>query len=78
MDTNNEIILTTEEQQIINADLAHNFNIIPKEDKGKIVSFFIDETKFNDSIKQELELIIGKGIELHPVSTDMVNKALIS
>lgn len=78
MDTDKEIILTTEEQQIINADLAHNYAIIPKEDKGNSVSFFIDETVLRDTIAEELELIIGKSIELYPVATAVINKALIS
>ncbi|MBQ4821393.1 type II/IV secretion system protein [Aquimarina sp. MMG016] len=73
-----EIILTTEEQQIINADLAHNYNIIPKEDSGNSIIFFVDENTFDASITDELELIIGKNVELVPVSSEIINKALVS
>ncbi len=78
MDTIKEIILTTEEQQIINSDLAHNYSIIPKEDKGSCICFFIDETIAQEAVIDELELIIGKAVELHPVSSEIIDRALVS
>lgn len=77
MDIVKEITLTTEEQQIINTDLAHNYQIVPKEDKGNSTSFYISETVAKDPIKEELELIMGKKVELYPVSADTINRALI-
>ncbi|MDY8138470.1 GspE/PulE family protein [Aquimarina sp. 2201CG5-10] len=78
MNTANEIILTTEEQQIINADLAHNYGIIPKKDTVNTIDFFIDESQEQESIIDELELIIGKSVRLHPVASEIIQKALIS
>lgn len=78
METIKEIILTTEQQQIINSDLAHNYNIIPKEDKGNTISFYIDEILLDSAVIDELELIIGKNVELHPAPPEVIGKALIS
>ncbi|WP_378175226.1 GspE/PulE family protein [Aquimarina sp. SS2-1] len=77
MDIVKEIILTTEEQQIINADLAHNYQIVPKEDRGNQLSLFIKETAAKEAVKEELELILGKTIVLYPVAEDIINRALI-
>lgn len=73
-----EIILTTEEQQIINADLAHNYGIIPKEENDQKISFYVDDSATNGAMVDELQLIFGKSIELLPVASGVINKALVS
>lgn len=71
-----EIKPTIEEQQVINSDLAHNYRIIPKEVNGVGIDFFVDESKLFDTLTDELELILGKKIGLHTVSSEMMSKAL--
>ena len=71
-----EIIINTTEKQLINADLANNFKIIPKEFEENIASFFINEEKNLSLVQEELELIIGKSVHLIPVSTELIEKAL--
>lgn len=78
MDSIDEIILTTEQQQIINSDLAHNYSIIPNEDKGDCISFFIDEKENSASVAEELELILGKEIELQTIASEKIHRALVS
>lgn len=77
MEVVKDIILSTEEQQIINADLAHNYQIVPKKDTGNSVSFYINERLSKETTKEELELILGKRVELHPVPSETISKALI-
>ncbi|SEK30019.1 type IV pilus assembly protein PilB [Aquimarina amphilecti] len=77
MDIVKEIILSTEEQQIISSDLAHNYQIVPKEDTANLISFFISESASKETVKDELELILGKSIKLYTVSIDIINRALI-
>ncbi len=71
-----EIKLTVEEQQVINSDLAHNYGIIPKEVNDAGISFFVDESKFFDTLNEELELILGRKVVLHNTSSEFVSKAL--
>ncbi|UZO80685.1 GspE/PulE family protein [Aquimarina sp. ERC-38] len=73
-----EIVLTTEQQQLINAEIAHNYKVIPKEDKGSTLYFFVDQEHNHTSTREELELILGKTIALVPVSSKVVVKALVS
>ena len=69
--------LSVEEQQIINADFAHNYGIIPKRVGDTSIDFFIDESMFFHSLGDELELILGKKIILHTVSSEAIKKLLI-
>ena len=71
-----EIILSTEEQQIINAELAHNYNIVPHKTDGNTLTFYIDEIHCNNALKEELELILGYGIHFTIVSSQLIQKAL--
>lgn len=71
-----EITLTIKNQQIINSDLAHNYGIVPREVRGSCIDFFVDETKLFDSLTNELELILGKKVELVSTPSDVVQKAL--
>ncbi len=73
-----DIRLTTDIQQLINADLAHNYRVIPKSKESDGVHLYIDERSNQSSVQEELELILGAGIALHPVSTEVLNKALVS
>lgn len=71
------IKLSIEKQQIINADLAHNYGIIPKEVAETSMDFFVDEEMVFEALVDELELILGKTITLDPISSETIKKALI-
>jgi len=70
------INISTEIQQIITADQAWHYQIIPKSSTNTSLSFYIDDIKFNDSLKDELELLFGKTIELESVNSDIISKSL--
>lgn len=72
------ITITTELKQLINADLAHAFKVIPKQDNTDTLHFYCTETSDKEAIKDEFELIFGKNIVLDTVPENIINKALIS
>ena len=78
IETFTEISLTTDVQQLINADLAHNYRIIPKSKEADVLHLYIDETIDATQTHEELELIIGNRIVLHPIQNAILNKALSS
>lgn len=71
-----EIILTTDLQQSIAADLAWNYRIVPRsmEDGEKVL--FIDESQDIELIIDELNIVFGQGVELIRVEPERITKAL--
>ncbi len=76
MNITNDIQIAVELQQVVNADLAHHYAIIPKENTADVMTFFIDESKYKEEDKEELELYLGKTVQLEPTSSEQVKKAL--
>ncbi len=72
-----EITLTVEQIQIINSDLAHNYGIVPKEISTSGISLYVDNQMLFDSLENELELILGKKIDLIATPSEVVKKALV-
>jgi type IV pilus assembly protein PilB len=74
----NHIDINVELQQSINSDLANHFKIVPKSVSDDSFSFYIDAENENNlkSIKDELELILNKKIELEVTPSDIVRKSL--
>jgi len=77
LDIATEIQLTIDKQQIINADLAHNYGIIPKEVNATEIHFYVDERLFFEALTDELSLILGKKVEVFKTSTSAIQKALV-
>lgn len=71
-----EIQISTELQQLVNADLAHHFKVIPKKDAPDTLELYIDETNYDKSVTEELELYLGKPLLFEKVSSEVLNKAL--
>ncbi|WP_298487856.1 GspE/PulE family protein [uncultured Maribacter sp.] len=70
------IEIPVELQQIINAELAYHFKIIPKSKTSGLIEFYIDENQLIETTKEELELYLGKEIVLFKVDEKLLNKAL--
>ena len=62
--------------QLISADQAHHYGIIPKTVEGAVHSFYIDEKKYSLSVREDLELILGQEVHLVKTASDAINKAL--
>jgi len=69
------INITTELKQVITADQAWHYSIIPKSN-GEALSFFIDKEKNAEEVKDELELLLGKKIKLEKAASDIIRKTL--
>jgi type IV pilus assembly protein PilB len=75
----NEMIehtVTTELLQKITADQAWHYTIVPKTSKGSVLELYIDETKKQDFIKHELEMLLGGDVHLFPISAAETHKLL--
>jgi general secretion pathway protein E/type IV pilus assembly protein PilB len=76
MEIEKVITLPTELQQLITVDQAWHYGIIPKSSDGHRFEFYIDEHRFSMEIRNELEMLFGKEIELQKVSSELINKTL--
>ena len=65
-----EILQTVTPQQ------AWHYSIIPFEKEASLVSFYIDESKINQNFEDELELLLGKAVALHPLDSQLIQRAL--
>mgnify|MGYP003665688804 CR=1 FL=1 len=71
-----EIKISTENQQLIQADVAYHYGVIPKYLENDILTFFAKDEIDIESSTNELELILGKKIVLEIVESSIINKAL--
>lgn len=70
------IPLKVEDLQLITADQAWHYRIIPKAHSGNDITFFIDDATFHPSVEEELEILFGKNIRLETTSSDVVSNSL--
>ena len=71
-----KITIPTEVLQIISADLANSYRIIPfKQDNDKLF-VYVDESQWDQSVLEELCLVIGKKIEIEKIDSNSIKKAL--
>lgn len=76
MSTSHDIQIPVEIQQLISADLAHHYSIIPKNQLGDKITLYIDEHRHSEGVEDELELYLGKTIVLERISSETIQKAL--
>lgn len=69
------IALSTTEKQIINAEQAWHYSIIPKE-ISEPWTFYIDKEKYSADVKEELEVLLGRNIRLVKLESGLIHKAL--
>ena len=67
--------INTQLQQVINAEQAHYYRIIPSDQTNGDLSFLTDSNN-PDQIKNELEIILGKKIFLTIESSDIIQKII--
>jgi len=69
--------LSVELLQSINSDIANHFKVIPKLITDLKLDFYIDE-KINskEDVSSQLELLLDKKINLHPIDSALIQKAL--
>ncbi len=73
----NFIPLSTHLKESINPKQAWHYRIIPQEIQEDRSSFFIDEQQFSQGIKNELQIILGKELNLIPKDPETIQNTLI-
>lgn len=74
MELTEKTILKAEDLQLITADQAWHYQIIPAGKNGKGLKLFTSNS--DASLADELEILLGSQIELLPAESDIVKKAL--
>lgn len=71
-----EIQFLTEIQHSISSDLANHYRVLPKSVSDIDMELYIDESSNIESVRDELELFLGKKIVFNPVKSYEIEKAL--
>ena len=73
---NPSFTLSTEVQQLLTTEQAWHYGVIPRTIENGTVSLFIDELQWTQSAEDELELLLGKRVELEKSSSEHVRMLL--
>jgi general secretion pathway protein E/type IV pilus assembly protein PilB len=66
----------TELLQVITVDQAWYYSVVPKKAGSQKLEFFIDSTRYSAEIRNELEILFGKQIELEKAEPDFIYQTL--
>jgi type IV pilus assembly protein PilB len=76
LETVDYIALTTEMKQALSTEQAWHYRIIPKVQTTACLECYIDENAFHQAIQNELEIVFGKSVILHPLNTRTIEQTL--
>lgn len=76
MATIESIELSTELQQLLTAEQAWHYRILPHSSNNGSITFWVDEGRSLNGLTDELEILLGKQIVLEKAPTDTVQQAL--
>lgn len=76
MNTIKDISISTELQQLISAEMAWNYGIIPAEKLDEQLTFYISEDVATENIKDDLAIILGSDIHFIAVKDDLLRRNL--
>lgn len=77
MTNNDYITISTELQQVLTTDQAWHYLIVPKTVEKNYISFYAGDEKIKKGIKEELEILFGKQVDLVVSADDIIQKTLI-
>lgn len=72
----NYIPLETEVQQLITTDQAWHYRVVPKLAENGTLELFVDETRNQFGLADELEILFGKDIVLEQTNSELVQQTL--
>lgn len=75
METKKDIQISVELQQLINADIAQHYKIIPCSQNGDELALYCSSLA-DQNVTDELEMLLGYTVSLVPVEEDVIEKAL--
>lgn len=76
MEGTDYITLTTDLQQLINADQAWHYQVVPKSADNGTLAFYVSEEVMSSQLTDELEILFGKKIEVEQIDKDTIRKTL--
>ena len=68
--------IATELLQLLTTEQAWHYRVIPKEQRGKTLGMWIDETIEATSVQAELQMILNTSIHLSPIQSSAIQQAL--
>lgn len=71
------IILNIDLQQVITTEQAWHYTVIPKATDGNSITLYADASKIRNGFQDELEILLGKKIELVEQSPEVIQKTLV-
>lgn len=71
-----QIDLPTHLQQLITTEQAWHYNIIPKSVNADVVDLFIADEYYTEYLREELEVLFGKSVELEKRDSAFIQKNL--
>jgi len=72
-----DIVINAEILQIIPEKIAWEFNAIPFQEEGNIISFWVKKEAGMNDIQNELEFLLGKTVVLKEVNDEVINFLLL-
>jgi type IV pilus assembly protein PilB len=66
----------SENAQLISADMAYHYKIVPFSSNDNFIDFYIEEGKDIVEVGEELELFLGKKVRLTPLAKKEIDKVL--
>jgi general secretion pathway protein E/type IV pilus assembly protein PilB len=76
MSSERNIALKAEQQQLISADQAWHYRVIPEHATEELICFLIDTAHYSEGVKEELEMLFGKQVELKEEAPETIQQAL--
>jgi general secretion pathway protein E/type IV pilus assembly protein PilB len=76
MNSNQEINISTQLKQSISAEQAWHYHIVPKAAENGSLSFYADQSRKEENIQAELEMLMGKGVSLDYIDSELLEKTL--
>lgn len=76
METTDHIILPIEIQQLLTTEQAWHYHVVPGSEANGVVELYADEEKFLPSMKDELEMLLGKDVLVKKLSPGIVTRTL--
>ncbi|MDJ1501248.1 GspE/PulE family protein [Xanthocytophaga agilis] len=65
-----------EMMQVLSAAQVWHYRILPKELQGSTLYIYADESRFDSSTEEELEMVLGQSIKAECVETSLIEEAL--
>lgn len=76
MEEKQDISIPMELQQLISAEMAWNYGVIPADKSPEHLSFYIGVDANVDFIKEDLEILTGENIKMIPIETERLKRSL--